>query len=162
MKKLEVASYIMLDTFDFTKKSIKKGSKFSLKWLALGIFSSVSLLSIDYVIHADIYLQNNIQPINLILNNNQFNTHFLHNNVSLNNNQDYILEDQKMKSKQHNTYTPIVSEFYSPYSDKPLISESAIEETNNNLSSYYKGVCDTGIISRLICTKYNTYKLLKF
>lgn len=152
MQNKEIITYMIVDTAQFTKKVVKKTTKFSfLCLIALGVVSAAAL-GTDYMIHKNVYQQNNIFLTDLVNDNNRFNID-LQSSVHLDNIQDSNSEN----NPKTYLYVPFTHEFELNFEQKNL-EYLAIKNNQLNQLNKYKDICNLGIISELICFKYNKIK----
>ena len=156
MNKKEIASYIIIDSATFIKKTVKKGTSFSIKFFGLIACISSTILIGDTIINNNIYDKHNISSIDLLQNNNQLIIEKPINVLPI------VQEDEHSISNLNlrHSYVPIVAEFSEKNSYNNITMEE-LSSLNNNLKEQYKNICDTGIVSRLICIKYNKYEEIK-
>lgn len=153
MNKKEVATYMIIDSAVFIKKTFKKTSVWSAKYLGITLLISASILVGDSMVNKKPYEQHKISALDLFVDNNQF-------TIEKPINTAIMFEDEnnnKSLPTLRHSYVPIVAEF----SEKNIYNELSSEEIkslNNSLVTQYSNVCNTGIISRLICLKYDKYE----
>lgn len=156
MNKKEIASYIVIDSANFVKKTVTKSTFFTLKFLSIGAVIASTILFGDSVIHKQIYEKHNISSFDLIKNNNVF---IIEKPINAVYSFDTDMDNKNTTSLRH-SYVPIIAEF-SNQNTYNRLTEQEQYSLNNNLIEQYESICESGIISRLVCFKYNKYEEIK-